>query len=154
MRGAVLEELEKNPGINAATTRVAAVTNHLSCKRSSPVDLRKRTTSATSDSSSAVTIGRMNTNRNGKLPPDEGWLYGCVHAPTEKTMMVAVAGTKAQPTNHAAGRHRLDSSWPVGNSRKSKGIVPNAINPGQLPSHAKSRPAGRDPGSTTRACTP
>ena len=58
------------------------------------------------------------------------------------------------PTNHAAGSHRRERSRPVGKSRNTKASMATGITQIQLDSQATARPAGKDPGAATRACSP
>src|SRR5215831_11861837 len=68
-------------------------------------------------------------------------------------MMAPATGTKATESSHATGTHRLDCRSPVGNRTNRNEIMHRPMSHVQLLIHAHSRPAGRDPGSTTSECT-
>ena len=65
----------------------------------------------------------------------------------------SVASANAMPANLAAGRHRRERSSPVGNIKNKKPSMATAITHPQSDSQANTRPAGKDPGAATSACS-
>ena len=140
-------------GIMAATTSTAAVANHFSCSRSSPEDRANRTTTAATLITSVA--GRriwITARAPGSCPWGNG-LNGSDQTRVARTSWASPVSVYTPATNHAAGSHRRERSRPVGNSRSRKASSATWITKIQLESQAISRPAARDPGSATRACS-
>lgn len=64
------------------------------------------------------------------------------------------ASVQAPATIQAAGRHRRQRSCPTGKSRNAKASMEMGITQVQLDSQANTRPAGKDPGTATKARSP
>src|SRR5690348_1758276 len=147
-------ELTKIDAMNVATTSTAAAANHFSCSRSSPADRANLTTTATTLTTSAAGI-RMSSGASTSGP--HAWLAG-LNSSDQKRVAFTSRSTpisaNAPPTNHAAGRHRRERSRPAGKSRNTNARMASGITQIQLDSQADARPAGQDPGSATRACSP
>ena len=145
----------KTPTLSARAATAAAETNHLSCRRSSPWIWR--TTSEATDSSSATisasTAITMTVLATVLIDPAATSMpaNGCdqpavarISAPTESTRRMTI-------TSQRTGRQRGDGRCPVGNRRNSRMRAASGIGHRTLLTHARTRPAGRDPGSARRA---
>jgi hypothetical protein len=143
--------------VNATAATPAAETNHFSWSRSAPVERRKRTTSDTTDSSSAtisastaITIAARATSPRdpaATLIPSNGSDQPAV----ARIKQAIVSKTKMTPTSQTTGRQRGEGRCPVGNNRNSMTRPTIGIGQSTLLSHASTRPAGSDPGSARRA---
>jgi hypothetical protein len=107
---------------------------------------------------SSVALIRMAVTRKGNpvtpgglAGPDK--LNGSAHVRGAATSSQPVTNTDSPPTNHAAGRHRPERRYPVGNSSSKKASTVDGIAEVQLDSQANARPAGHDPGYATSACS-
>src|SRR5215471_6812099 len=109
-------ELVTADAMNVATTSKAAAANHFSCSRSSPADRANLTVSATTLISSAAS----EMIATGKLRGLPGGLNGRDQPSVATTSAAISIRAKPPPTNQAAGRHRADSSCPVGKRRNRK----------------------------------
>src|SRR5690348_1669725 len=143
-------ESDSHVPASPTTTTVAAAANHFSCSLSSPEDRANLTTTAVTLTSRATRkVIVMRPPR--KLP---GGLNGRDQPSVPITSAVIPTRMKHPPTNQAAGRHRADRRCPVGNRRNRKLSEAKGITQSQLESQRSARPAGSDPGTATRACTP
>src|SRR5215831_8045125 len=148
-------KLAGNVTKSITSTSTAAVANHFSCSRSSPLDRANLTTSAATPTASpantkaniAATRARFPSWRNEVV---NGWAQAWLAV----TSAPAVASVNAPPTNHAAGRQRGERSRPVGKSRNANASMASGITQIQLETHMAARPPGSDPGATRRACSP
>src|SRR5207247_5144870 len=150
--------LVKNVTMKVTATIAAAVTNHFSWRRSSPLacaNLRRR---ATNDSTN-VTGRAKATIRKATVAalaaadePDEvSWANGRDQFVVASTKAVAVSRTSTAPQHQATGRQLGAGSRPVGNRRNRKGSREMGMVHIQLESQANARPAGNEPGCATRA---
>ena len=140
--------------MKVATTSTAAAANHVSCSRSSPATGANLTTTATTLTTSAATT-RIRTAASSS--GSSVWLAGpngSCQMRVACTSKITPVNVNAPPTNHAAGRHRRERSRPVGKSKNTNASIATGITQIQLDSQANARPAGKDPGSATRACSP
>src|SRR6266480_2547854 len=147
-------ELTKIDAMNVATTSRAAAANHFSCSRSSPADRANLTTTAATLAISAAGMRMSNGASSSGVP---AWLAepnGSDQKRVAFTSQSTAMSVNAAPTNHATGRHRRERTCPVGNSRNTNASTASGITQIQLDSQAAARPAGRDPGTATRACSP
>src|SRR5262249_38517838 len=116
---------ERFSATRVATTKKAPATNHFIWRRSSPRDLRNRTTTATRPRANAPT--RAPTNSRPRAAPSKAAsLNGSDHALVATCIGIAVSRTHATPTNHDTRRHRRESKWPVGNSSKANANAASA----------------------------
>jgi hypothetical protein len=134
-----------------ATSSAAAVTNHFSCRRSSPTERRNRTTTALSPTNSGKTMLAANRRPNAGPACDEP--NGSCHVCAAWTIDAPVRSAMQATTNHAAGRQRADGRLPVG-KRRNRSATPSIVTGGsEFASHAIAWPAGSDPSWTTSAWT-
>src|SRR6266516_3597685 len=141
-------------GMNVATTSTAAAANHFSCSRSSPADRANLTTTATTLTTSAATTKMSIAASSSGFSPRLAGPNGSDHTPVACTSKTTPVKVNAPPTNHPAGRHRRERSRPVGKSKNTNASTAIGTTQIQLDSQANARPAGKDPGSATRACSP
>src|SRR5262244_584350 len=147
-------ELTGTDAMNVATTSTAAAVNYFSCSRSSPADPANLTTTAATLTTSAAG-SKMSVGSSTRGSP--AWLAGLNGSGQMRAAFTSRSTSiraSAPPTNHAAGRHRRERSRPVGNSRNTNASMAIGIAQIQADSQAAARPAGQDPGSATRACSP
>src|SRR5438477_9323027 len=146
-------------GTNAIATSAAAVTNHLSWRRSSPTEPRKRTKSETTDASMATRIATSPPMNRASATFRRVPLVAVGSGPAKGSAQPLVAKMMdpdtSRPSDAAViqptGRHLRDRRCPDGNSRNRKGRIAIGIGQIQLEIHARARPAGSDPGVTIRA---
>src|SRR5579863_2777267 len=150
-------EVTQTEATNTTASASAAAAHHFSCNRSSPDDLTNLTTTATTLTSSAALIRTAATTKSVAVrPPGLAWpdkVNGCAHERVAAISMDIAASAQAPPVNHTAGRQRRERTCPVGKSRNKKASIATAITQIQLFSQADARPAGKDPGCVTSACS-
>jgi hypothetical protein len=148
-------EFSQIDATNTTTSSSAAVAHHFSCNRSSPDDLANRTTSAAPLTSSAALISKP-VMWVSTPPSPVTWLGGVngrCHNWVATISSHTVMSANTPPTNHAARRQRRERRCPVGKSRSKKASVATGIIHIALNSQPNARPAGKDPGTATSACS-
>ena len=137
---------------NVTATNAAAVTNHFSCSRSSPTELRNRITTLTKH---AI----MRTGKRNNVPLNvtvatiftqpatmlESVLNGCDHVAVAKTSEPKVRNARSPPASHPMGRQRVERRCPSGKSRNRNSSMQSAMGQVQFDTQAAIRPAGSDP---------
>src|SRR6266511_2441436 len=105
-----------------ATKKAAAVTNHLSCWRSSPLEFLKRSAAETNPIRLNPTTAKNEPTKNGAKGFAEAgqslisWTRGLDQRKEATKMATATMTPQLASANHATGRQRLDWSCPVGNN--------------------------------------
>src|SRR5215469_13280934 len=131
-----------------------AAMNHFSCSRSSPEDRANLTTTAAALTTSAATMRLYAAITSGGLYDCRKVLNGSRQTRNASTTWSAAASVNAPATNHVASCHGRERGRPVGKSTSTSANMANGTTQIQLASHTAARPAGRDPGATTRARSP
>ena len=143
---------------NVRATNAAAVTNHLSCSRSSPTERRKRMRTEPNDPTTATVRARAATMKatsaKAATEPSLGArrsANGRDQFSVARTIALSGSRTRIPHESQAKGRQRCDGRCPVGNKRNRNGRRHTAIVSTQLESQIDACPPGRDPRSASRA---
>ena len=128
-----------------------AVTNHLSCSRSSPVELRNRRTTET-NAPISVTGNVISENVNATFAitratpgtlngsPDNG----SSHVSVATIIVATISEPPAAAASQAIGRHRRERSAPSGNVSSRKISMVKATGHTHLPTQPKNRTSGHE----------
>jgi hypothetical protein len=150
--------LVKMVAMNVTATSPAAVTTHLSWSRSSPLERANLRASATKDSRNATGSAMMKIKNStiATLPNADSRISlsianGRAQLALASSIELPVTNTSKVPSYQATGRQRRLGTCPVGNRRNRIGSRQTGMAHTQPESQARGRPAGREPGSTSKA---
>src|SRR6266516_962188 len=136
----------------------AAVANHLSWSRSSPVEPLNRTTvdanavRIVSGTATIATTKRTTTAVFTGPPPVLPLVNGSFRDAVEAMTATASSIPNRANVKNSTGRHLGDGTRPVGNQRNRSTRALNGRGQSTLPIQPARFPPGTDPGSTTSAC--
>ena len=118
------ENCDEKDTPNVMATSAAAVANHFSCRRSSPIELRNRSATDTNDEISTTGNATRATKKtrfaNPEGAPDDApkfWASGWDQPTVARISEPNVRNAKSPPAAHPTGRQRRERRWPVGKSR-------------------------------------
>src|SRR6476660_4842755 len=142
---------------NVIAVRPAAVANHFSWSRSSPVDPLNRTTvdvNAVRIVSGTATTATMNrtTSTVFAIPLGVPLENGSFHDATELITATTSSIPNRANVKISTGRHLGEGTSPVGNQRNRSTNALNGSGQSTFEIQPARLPPGTDPGSTRRAC--
>src|SRR5580765_7184195 len=143
---------------NVIAVSPAAVANHFSWRRSSPVEPLNRTTVDANDVrivSGTATIAMMNRTTSAVFtgpPPVLPLVKGSFHDAVAVITATASSMPNRASVKISTGRHFGEGTRPVGNQRNRSTKALNGSGQSTFESQPARFPPGRDPGSTRRAC--
>src|SRR6478672_741056 len=142
---------------NVIAVSPAAVANHFSWSRSSPVEPLNRTTVDANDvrivSGTATIATKKRTIRTVFTgPPVLPFVNGSFHDAVEEISAMTSSMPNRPNVKISTGRHLGEGTRPVGNQRNSSTKALNGSGQETFEIHPARFPPGTDPGSTRRAC--
>src|SRR5438874_360682 len=143
---------------NAIAVSPAAVANHFSWSRSSPVEPLNRTTVDANDvrivsgTATTATINKTTSAVFASPPPVFPLENGSFHDAVEEISATASSIPNRANVKISTGRHLGEGTRPVGNQRNRSTKALNGSGQSTFEIQPARFPPGRDPGSTSRAC--